>query len=300
MDKLKHFLNRNKKPIAQEEFEMKEMGESANKDDRASRVDIANTSIASTSYIKQPSESSSFFAKIKNILFGKNKSLSDFKASRTSVKNRVTDPAIKLATKEHQRMAKEFLQKQGYSGSELRKIMTNLKSIPDEYYLDAVEDIPQKKFQALGYVSQHVAINDFDEALAVLVSAGFSTKDAEFAILHAKENADKNNFRESFKEIIESRVTSAIDSHDHSHEAKADKELMLSWAINQLRDKNIVLDNQLVEAENMLEDIYLNVLREHPKKSSLFINSLFMEKVSEIIQQPPPRDEEETEVKRLF
>jgi Holliday junction resolvasome RuvABC DNA-binding subunit len=227
------------------------------------------------------------------------RSLSRFKIGRIFAKNKATNTTIQTASKDNQRKAKKYLQELGYKGNDLKKIMARFKDTPDEHYLDALKDIPKKKFAILGYATQRDVNLDFDEALATLMNTGFSTKDAKFAILHAQDNADKNNFRKSFKEIINSRITGTIGSSDHLHEAKADKELMLSWAMDQLLEKNIAFDNQL-ETQRMLEDIYLTVSKEYSEKPRIHINSIFMEKIYEMIQKPPPRDEEETEVKRQY
>jgi hypothetical protein len=295
MNRVKDWLNRrfSKNPKYDLQMDEVNLGSPANKGRRAGSTNATDGRTRSVSKTEIPSAKAHLTPA--DSPPKESRSLSRFKIGRVFAKNKATNTTIKTASKDNKQKAKKYLQELGYSGSELRKIMTNLKNIPDEYYLDAAKDIPQKKFKALGYTSQRVAINDFDESLAVLMGAGFSTKDAKFAILHAQDNADKNNFRKSFKEIISSRVTSAISNNDKLSEAENDEKFMLSWAMEQLLNNDTFSNKQ--EAQNIVQDIYQNVSREYLGSPPMYINSIFMEKIHEIIKPP---DYEQTEVKRLF
>jgi hypothetical protein len=190
-------------------------GDAATKDSTTKSADADNVSIKGTSKIKKVANSRSIFSKIKNALSRKNKPLSDFNANIKSVKSKVVHSPTKLAYKENKESTKEYLQNQGYKGTELKKIMNSLKSVPNEYYSDAVRDIPKKEFQLLGYTSQKAVSSDFDRALTLLKGANFSNRNAKSVISHVRAGADKKNFRESFREIIDMIVDDAIAKQNH-------------------------------------------------------------------------------------
>ena len=201
-------------------------GEVATKDSTTKSADADNVGIKGTSKIKKVANSPSFFSRLKNVLFRKKKPLSDFKANIKSVEGKVVNSPTKPAYKENKKATKEYLQNQGYKGNELKNIMNRLKSTPNEQYSDVVKDIPHKEFQLLGYTSKKEVASDYNLALTMLKDAGFSTQDAEYIISHARDQADKKDFRESFMEIIDYATEASLRKQNHQqigHKKKARK-----------------------------------------------------------------------------